>query len=168
MQTTRQPQVGPPTLLSIVQVTLKRFKSLLGDIGSVQVPLLWDALSACTANELSVIEDATLAGVAQRDLSPYTWPLWWRHCTTGFLSTITTMPKSLPALDSPSAVDPPQPGVKPADYRLVYEHLQQQVEERRTMTGKRLKDMRTEQEKKKASRCVQVTIAAVGALPFLP
>ena len=157
MQTSRQSQLGPPTLLSICQDTIMRCKSLLGDLGSVNVLLIFDALKRCTVDELLEIEDATLAGVAQRDLSPYTWPLWWRHCTTGFLATITSMPKSLPELDSHSMVDPPEPGVKPADYRLVYEHLKQQAEDRRAYSGKRLKQMRVEEEKQKASRCVQVS-----------
>lgn len=85
--------LGPPKLMTIVQQALIKLKSCIGDIGIVPIELLDGLFAALTPSELATVEDLT-----QRDLSPCTWPLWWKHCTTGSLTTLVPIPDPLPRL----------------------------------------------------------------------
>ncbi|KAL4518418.1 hypothetical protein Ndes2526B_g01175 [Nannochloris sp. 'desiccata'] len=159
-----QPQDDFPSLLSIVQSAIKhKYISFLGDLSSIEVGLIGDALAAASPEELKHIEDATLHGICKVDLTSYTWPLWYNHCANndshGFFSSL----KSLPPLPQPSSNHRGQPLGLPlpdnavsANYRLVYEQIMKKRQEKLSQTGKRLKDMRTQQEKERASRSVQV------------
>ena len=155
MQVPEEPQLGPPTLLCIAKAAIKRWVSYLNDLGSIPIEMLLDALAAATPEELAYIEDATLTGVAARDISGYTWHLWHQHCQSGSLLKMTTMPVTLPPLKVSSSIDIPK--VEPADYRKVYWELVSQLDAKRNQTGKRLKEMRSDQEQKRAARCVQVS-----------
>lgn len=154
--------MGPPPLLFTIQTALKALTPLLGDIGCVPVELLWSALSAAAPEELAAIEDATLTGVASRDIRPATWPLWWRHCTAGSLPSLTQLPAKLPPLAAPSAPPPATAprDAAPADWRTVYEGLARQLEERRSRLGHRLKQQREEEQRRKASRSIQASLGA--------
>jgi len=151
---------GPPKLRDIIKHALVRWKSLLGDVGYAPYELISEALAACTPSELAEIEDSTLQGVASRDLSLHTWPLWWKHCTTGIVASLGSLPAVLPplAVALPSAAESrststqgtsngallptmiPSPGVQPADYRKVFNMLVAQLEERRASSRKKLRE----------------------------
>jgi RNA polymerase II transcription factor SIII (Elongin) subunit A len=162
----QQPQDDFPSLLSIVQAAIKhKYISFLGDLGSIDVFLLGDVLAACSPEELKHIEESTLNGVCKgRDLSGYTWPLWYTHCINNDSHRFFTSLKTLPPLPPPTGGSHPSQtlglllpaNVAPANYRLVYENIMKHREEKLAQTGKRLKEMRTKQEREKASRSIQV------------
>ena len=158
-----QTQQEIPSLLLIVQNAIKdRYRSFLGDIGSIEVGLTEDALAASSPDELKHIEDSTLNGVFKRDLSAYTWPLWYNHCIKhdlhGFFASLKTMPPLPPTTTDTSHVHPLGlvSDIAPANYRLVYYQIQKHREEKLAQIGNRLKAMRTKDEEKKASRSIQV------------
>lgn len=166
MEPLSQTQNDFPSLLSIVQAAIKdRYRSFLSDIGSIEVALLEDALAACSSEELEHIEDSTLHGVFKRDLSAYTWPLWYTHCiqhdSHGFFASLKSMPPLPPPVNDTchghplglSLVD----NIAPANYRLVYQQVMKHREDKLGKLGQRLKDMRAQEEKKKASRSIQVS-----------
>ena len=157
---------GIPSLLELSVAMLKRFVHVLDDLGVVPIDLIWEVLAAASPEELATIEDATAVGVSPRHLITETWPLWWKHCTSGSLAAFTTMPSNLPPLPMlPKDGTPSRPAcahltlpstVIPADYRAVYTQLTQQLHQRRSQLGKRLKEKRLEGEKDRLSRSIQV------------
>jgi hypothetical protein len=170
-----QPQDGFPSLLSIVQSAIKhKYISFLGDLGSIEVRLLEDVLTACSPQQLQHIEDATLHGLCKRDLTEYTWPLWYTHCRNndshGFFSSLKSFPPLPPPPRGGFHVQPlglPLPeNVAPANFRLVFEQMTKHREEKLAQTGKRLKAMREKQEKEKASRSIQVRTSTRRSIYF--
>lgn len=90
--------LGAPSLLDIATAVLVQWKSSLGDIGHAPVELLASVFEACTPQELAAVEDATRAGIARRDLSHWTWPLWRRHCASRQLNMLGALPARPPPL----------------------------------------------------------------------
>lgn len=73
---------GPQTLQSIVIAALINYKSLLSDIGDVPIELLAPVFGAFSPEDLARVEDATARGQVGRDLKPFTWPCWYKHCSS--------------------------------------------------------------------------------------
>ena len=111
-----------PSLVQFTTAALIKWKALLGDVGHTPVELLAGVLAACSPQELADVEDGTREGIASRDLSHWTWPLWWRHASAGQLATLGALPVRPPPLPASTAPaepppPPPQPGVAPANFR---------------------------------------------------
>lgn len=146
---------GPPSLKDLAYKSLLHYKSHLTDIGYTPYELIQQVLEACTAEELMDIEDATKAGLAHRDLTSHTWPLWHKHCLGlpaslgGLPSRLPPLPKGLPAAEAAAGDD-----VKAANYRAVFEGLVERLKQRRALTGKKIR--KAWDEEKRGKNKIQV------------
>lgn len=146
---------GPPSLLNIAQSALIRYKDFLGDLGHVPFELLETVLAACTAQQLSYIEDETLEG-SGRVIAHLTWPLWFQLVidTFGPVQHGLQLP-TLPASEEEPAA-PPAEGVQVAHYRKVFEQRLLERAKKRELCGKRLRQLWEQEAYHKKEKQIQV------------
>ncbi|GAB4821193.1 hypothetical protein N2152v2_008239 [Parachlorella kessleri] len=146
---------GPASLLDISRACLGRYRDCLEDVGFVPLDLLADVLAACSPEQLAQIEDGTLEG-SGRDLAPLTWPLWLSHLTFKFGAPPpgALLPKLPDTGEQPA--DPPEPGTRPAHYRQLYEQRLLELERRREVSGKRLRQLWEQEASERQAKQIQV------------
>lgn len=155
--------VGPLTLFSIALDKLRRFSYVLGDIGSLPLPIIEQVLVECSAETLSRIEHETAVGVCQRDLSKETWPLWYLLVKNELQNTIKKneilrdLTMSRKTMDRSSSLSHlVGANVAPLDYKAVYQMILERKRIRLDTSGQHVRKRFKEEKDRKLSRCVQV------------
>ncbi|CAL5222995.1 g5439 [Coccomyxa viridis] len=156
----QQTASGPPSLRTLCERIIFRHRDWLGDIGSVPVILLEDCLHACSAQQLSRIEDETSEGGVDIsvDLAHH-----WKRCFEQRFGSFDDSKGEAPVLEAAAQLGSSNAGTV-LDWRALYQWREDQYEEKLRASGERLRQRTAAESSGRDSRSIQV----LSAVPRRP